>query len=115
MTLGPTIYTAIKLSADEDVAQGLAVGEGLETVLAAMQLGFRPAWALGGTSGIKAFPVLSGIESLTILVDNDENGAGQRAAQECSHRWTGAGHKVLRAQPNHTGDDFNDVLRWSAA
>ena len=42
-------------------------------------------------------------EELTL---NDQNGAGQKAAQECSDRWTGAGRKVLRAQPNHTGDDF---------
>ena len=81
-------------------------------VLAAMRLGFRPAWALAGTSGIKGFPVLSGIEALTILVDNDQNGAGQRAAQQCSERWAQAGLEVFRAIPNHAGDDFNDVLTW---
>ena len=113
MTLGPQTGTAIKLSCDEDVTLGLAIGEGAETVLAAMRLGFRPAWALGGTSGVKAFPILSGIESLTILVDNDASGAGQRAAQECSKRWIDAGREVFRAVPNHSGDDFNDVLRWS--
>ena len=115
MTLGPKTGTAIKLSRDEDVAEGLAIGEGTESVLAAMRLGFRPAWALGGTSGVKSFPVLSGIEALTMLVDNDANGAGQRAAQQCSERWIDAGREVFRAVPNHTGDDFNDVLRWSRA
>ena len=113
MTLGPQTGTAIKLFCDEDVTLGLAIGEGTETVLAAIRLGFRPAWALGGTSGVKTFPILSGIESLTILVDNDASGAGQRAAQECSKRWIGAGREVFRAVPNHSGDDFNDVLRWS--
>jgi putative DNA primase/helicase len=115
MTLGPTTGTAIKLSRDEDVTEGLAIGEGTESVLAAMRLGFRPAWALGGTSGVKSFPILSGIEALTILVDNDANGAGQAAAQQCSERWIDAGREVFRAVPNHTGDDFNDVLRWSRA
>jgi hypothetical protein len=113
LTLGPMAEAAIKLTSDEDVAEGLAIGEGAESVLAAMRLGFRPAWALGGTSGIKSFPVLSGIEALTILVDNDQNKGGQQAAQECSERWLRAGREVFRAIPNHTGDDFNDVLRWS--
>jgi putative DNA primase/helicase len=113
MTLGPLTSTAIKLSCDEDVTSGLAIGEGTETVLAAMRLGFRPAWALGGASGVKNFSILSGIESLTILVDNDASGAGQRAAQECSKRWIDAGREVFRAVPNHSGDDFNDVLRGS--
>jgi putative DNA primase/helicase len=115
MTLGPLTGTAIKLSCDEDVTLGLAIGEGTETVLAAMRLGFRPAWALGGTSGVKNFPIVSGIESLTILVDNDASGAGQRAAQECSKRWIDAGREVFRAVPNHSGDDFNDVLGGSGA
>ena len=112
LTLGPMSGAAIKLSHDEDVAEGLAIGEGTESVLAAMRLGFRPAWALAGTSGIKSFPVLSGIEALTILVDNDQNGAGQRAAQQCSERWVQAGREVFRAIPNHAGDDFNDILTW---
>jgi putative DNA primase/helicase len=112
MSLGPKAGTAIKLCSHEAVSEGLVVGEGLETVLAAMRLGLRPAWALGGTSEPKSFPVLSGIEALTILVDNDANGAGQNAAAQCSARWLEAGQEVFRAVPNHTGDDFNDVIRW---
>jgi hypothetical protein len=34
MTVGPLTGTAIKLSCDEDVTLGLAIGEGTETVLA---------------------------------------------------------------------------------
>ena len=33
------------------------------------------------------FPVLAGIGALTLLVDHDESGAGQRAAEECAARW----------------------------
>jgi hypothetical protein len=113
--LGRTTGSAIKLSADEDVSHGLVVGEGMETVLAGMRRDFQPAWALGGTSGIRAFPVLSGIESLVIHVDHDKNGAGQEAAQECMKRWTDAGREVFRIVPNNAGDDFNDVLlNWSS-
>ena len=115
MTLGPKIGTAIKLSPDEIVTQGLAVGEGLETVLAGIVKGFRPAWALGDASNIENFPVISGIEALTILVDNDVSRRGQRAALECSRRWTRAGREVLRAIPNHAGYDFNDLLIRNAA
>jgi putative DNA primase/helicase len=111
MTLGPKSGAAIKLSADECVTTGLAVGEGLETVLSAMQLGFGPAWALGDAGNLRAFPVLSGIECLTIAVDNDESGTGQRVALECSKRWTAAGREVFRIIPDRTGDDFNDVVQ----
>lgn len=111
MALGPKSGAAIKLSADENVTHGLAVGEGLETVLSAMQLGFCPAWALGDAGNVRDFPLLSGIDCITIIVDNDENGAGQRAALECSRRWTEAGREVFRVVPDRCGDDMNEVVR----
>ena len=46
---------------------GIAIGEGFETCMAARQIGFRPVWALGSVGAIEDFPVLSGIECLTIL------------------------------------------------
>jgi putative DNA primase/helicase len=115
MTLGPKAETAIKLSPDEFITQGLAVGEGLETVLAGMVEGFRPAWALGDAGNVEDFSVISGIEALTILVDNDVSGRGQSAALKCSARWTGASREVLRVVPDQTGHDFNDVLMGSVA
>jgi putative DNA primase/helicase len=114
-TLGPKTATAIKLFSDEMVTLGLTTGEGLETVLAGIVEGFCPAWALGDADSVGNFPVLGGIEALTILVDNDASGRGQRAALECSARWTRAGREVLRAVPNQIGYDFNDVLIRSAA
>jgi Toprim domain len=115
MTLGPKSRAAIKLSADEDVTLGLTVGEGLETMLSAMQLGFRPAWARGDAGNVRTFPILSGIECLTIIVDNDESGTGQQAALECSSRWTSAGREVFRIIPNRCGEDINDVVRRAIA
>jgi putative DNA primase/helicase len=110
MALGPKSGTAIRLTADNDVTLGLVVGEGLETVLSAMRLGFSPAWALGDAGNLRQFPVLSGIECLTIIVDNDASGTGQRAALECSSRWTIAGREVCRVIPDRSGDDMNDVV-----
>jgi hypothetical protein len=113
--LGPMTGCAIKLMPDEDVTMGLVIGEGVETTLAGMQLGFRPTWALGSAGAIKNFPVLSGVEALTILVDHDEadrNGrrAGPDAATACSQRWTDAGREVLRVVPRRPGADMADLV-----
>jgi putative DNA primase/helicase len=57
-----------------------------------------------------AFPTLAGVETLTLLVDHDENGAGQRAAEQCASRWADAGKEVIRLRPGNVGD-FNDLER----
>jgi putative DNA primase/helicase len=113
--LGPKGGCAIKLSPDEDVAEGLTIAEGIETALAGMALNFRPAWALGTAGEVAKFPPLSGIECLTILVDNDASGTGQASALECSERWTRAGREVFRVLPTAIGTDIADVVRGRAA
>ena len=45
MALGRKIGGSIKLSADESVTMGLTIGEGVESVLSGMAIGFGPAWA----------------------------------------------------------------------
>ena len=77
----------IRLSEDADVLEGLHIAEGLETALAGMSIGLRPMWAAGSTALMAKFPVLSGIEALTIIADRDANGAGERAAAEVASRW----------------------------
>jgi hypothetical protein len=110
-SLGPTSGGAIKISADEEVQSGLLIGEGIETVLSASkELQFRPVWSLIDKNGVSKFPVLSGIESVTIAVDNDASGDGQRAASECVNRLTLGGIEVFTARPILLGD-FNDVIR----
>jgi hypothetical protein len=108
--LGPKGGCAIKLTADEDVEQGLHIGEGVETVLAAMMLGFAPAWALGDKGGVAKFPVLAGIDTQTVIVDRDANGTGQAAASDCYDRWTAAGREVWCVVPDKVGADMNDVV-----
>jgi hypothetical protein len=76
-----------------------------------MQLRFGPAWALGDAGNVRDVPNLSGIECLTIIVDNDESGTGQQAALECSSRWTSAGRNVFRIIPDRCGEDIDDVAR----
>jgi putative DNA primase/helicase len=106
---------AIKLTPDEDVAEGLTIAEGIETALAGMTLNFKPAWALGDAGALARFPVLSGIESLSVLVDNDASGTGQASALECSRRWTSAGREVFRVLPTAIGTDMADVVSGKAA
>jgi putative DNA primase/helicase len=113
--LGPKAGCAIMLSASEDVGLGLTIGEGIETTIAGMSLNFRPAWALGDAGEIAKFPLLAGIECLTILVDNDATGTGQASAIECSRRWTGAGREVFRIVPVKVGHDMADIIRGARA
>jgi putative DNA primase/helicase len=110
-TLGSTAGAAIKLIDDVDVTYGLHVGEGLETTLRAMQVGLRPAWALGNAGGIERFPILGGIDALTILVDNDANYTGQGSAVVCAERWTAAGREVRLIISRTVGEDFDDIRR----
>jgi hypothetical protein len=72
-------------------------------------LGYSPAWALGDAGELAVFPDLPGIESITVLVDHDHSGAGQRAALKCSSRWTDAGREVFRLVPRNAGADINDL------
>jgi CHC2 zinc finger/Toprim domain len=117
--LGRVGGCAVKLDADENVEQSLSIGEGVETMLAARHRGFRPAWALGSAGAMKNFPLLNGVECLSIIVDHDEpdrNGrrAGPDAAAECSARWTAAGgREVRRVVPRRQGADMADLKEAS--
>jgi CHC2 zinc finger/Toprim domain len=109
--LGPA--GIVRLTPDEDVSHGLFLAEGLETALAAMSKGLRPAWSTGSTSIMAKMPVLGGVESITILADHDENGAGERAAREAERRWEDAGREVRVWIPPTRGD-LNDILMKGA-
>jgi hypothetical protein len=94
--------------------QRLVTGEGLETVLAAAtRMSFEgrpltPAWAALSADALGAFPVISGIERLVILVDHDP--AGAMAGNTCAERWRRCGRTVIRLTPRLPGADFNDVV-----
>ncbi len=108
--LGPAAGAAVKIDEDANVTIGLTIGEGIESCLAARALGFAPVWALGNTIGIKNFPVLGGVDALTIMVENDENKASEKAAAACFARWHEAGREVLYAR-SLWGNDANDAYR----
>ncbi|MFN7089489.1 MAG: toprim domain-containing protein [Allorhizobium sp.] len=93
---------------EHEIPFGLAVGEGIETTLAA---DFRPAWACLSANGLATLPVIPAVPSLTIFADHDANGAGFKAANTCGERWHAAGCEVTIAAPTTTGADFADIRR----
>ena len=120
--VGPMKGHIVRLWADDaEVTQGLVIGEGIETTLAAATrithrgTLLRPAWACGSADNIKEFPVLTGVEHLTIIVDNDQKRAGQNAARLCAKHWTDQGREVELLIPDTIGTDFNDIVMENAS
>ena len=113
--LGAAGGCAIKIDPDDVVTTGLTVGEGLETCLAARLGYFSPVWALGSAGAIAGFPLMQGIESLTLLGETDRTGANERAVHACAKRWLGSGAEVLLVQPKEGGDLNDALLRGVAA
>jgi putative DNA primase/helicase len=104
MMLGIVHRAAIML---DPIGPDLAIGEGIETCMAARQLGIKPTWVLGSTGSIAGFPIIDSVKRLTILGETDT--ASQDAIQFCTQRWRKAGKRVLVAMPS-VGDDLNDEL-----
>jgi hypothetical protein len=100
----------IRLVPDAEVGTGLGVTEGIETGLALIQhAGWRPVWACGSAGGIAGFPVLPGIDSLTVFPDCDDKGAGLAAGEACGARWLEAGRECRLVLPQQ-GLDWHDAL-----
>lgn len=88
----------IRLTPDDEVTLGVGLTEGIETGLAVIQrLGWRPIWVATSAGAIGTFPVLAGIQAVTIFADCDA--AGQRAAETCARRWAEAGREAVIATP----------------
>jgi hypothetical protein len=110
----------VRLFPDENVTSGLAVAEGLETALAAAAA-FTPIWAALDAANLATFPVLPGVDCLTILTDHDRlnprtgRRAGMEAARECARRWVAAGAEVRVWRSPVEGEDFADFATGAAA
>jgi putative DNA primase/helicase len=104
MMLGPCRGGAVWLGPAGD---GMMIGEGIETCLAAMQASGRPAWAALSTSGLRALDLPREVREVIVLADGDD--PGEAAAQDCAWRWKREGRRVRIARPP-PGTDFNDLL-----
>ncbi len=109
--LGPKKGGVIRLWPNDAVTTGLAIGEGVETSLSYAWM-FQPVWAAGDKSNLAEFPVLPGIESLTIVADHDE--AGLDVAAACALRWKDAGREVIAIRATTAGADLNDLIKEGA-
>jgi hypothetical protein len=109
--LGVVHRAAVKL--DHPIGTQLAIGEGIETGMAARQLGIGvPVWALGSVGAINFFPVLDRVKRLHILAEVGQ--ASDQAIHICGKRWIGAWRKVTVHRPE-VGNDANDELIARAA
>jgi hypothetical protein len=109
MSLGPIRGGAVRLA---PVAERLAVGEGVETVLSVMQSTGLSGWAALSTSGMKTLVLPDRVKEVVVLADADP--PGEAAAREASARWSREGRRVRIARPSNGCKDFNDALRIAA-
>jgi putative DNA primase/helicase len=101
------------------VTLGLVIGEGVESCLSAARAGLTPVWATIGAGNMARFPVLPGLEGLTILVDHDRPNpktgkrVGIEAARAVIQRYAEAGldpeRDIKAILPPTEGDDACDL------
>ena len=80
----------------------------VETVLAARDAGFAPAWALGSSGAVRCFPVLPHLRELTILQENDAT--SRRDVKSRARAYLERRRAVNIIEPK-VGKDFNDCWR----
>jgi hypothetical protein len=108
------------------VTQGLGICEGIETGCTIItELGWRPIWAVGDAGAMRTFPLLAGLDCLTLFPDNDtakrrSDGTlfypGQDAAAACAERLLAKGlPEVAAIIPPAAGSDWNDATGRAAA
>jgi hypothetical protein len=97
----------IRLWPDDTVTMALGIAEGIETALAAGGM-FKPMWATIDAGQMAKFPILTGIESLTIFADYDK--AGLDAARTTWRRYRHAGINANLLRPQRVGEDVNDMV-----
>ncbi len=98
----------VRLWPNKAVTTGIGIAEGIETALS-LAHAIEPVWACLDAGNLGAFPVLPGVESLTIAADNDP--AGVKAARACADRWIAAGREVRVVMPGTERTDINDLAR----
>jgi hypothetical protein len=107
MTLGPMSGGAIRLS---PVRTHLAVGEGIETSLSTIAMQ-QPAWAAGSANNIAKLELPDEVRMVSILIDRDDHGAGERAAATAAPRWLLEDRVVKLCRSKPPDKDLNDYLK----
>ncbi len=110
MMLGKIAGGAVRLGAfSGETAIGIC--EGIETGLAVMKAcpGLT-VWATLSTSGLEQVQLPPEAKRVIILADQDESGAGLRAAETAARHLRMEGREAVIALPPVAGQDFNDLL-----
>ncbi len=108
MMLGAAGGGAVMLSPDWQVETGLALAEGIESALAGLRRQpWLPTWAALSAGGVKGFPLLSGLEALTVYADADA--AGIDASRALCLRYAKAGRYAEMVRPLAAGADMADL------
>lgn len=105
MMLGDFVGGAVRLS---PISETLAIGEGIETTLAGMQLFDLPGWASLSTSMLRYLVLPPDVESVVLLADMD--GPGISAADAAAQRLKAEGRTVRIKAPFSPHKDFADQL-----
>ena len=82
--------------------------EGLETGLSLIVNDNSPVWVTGGLGGMGSFPLLDGIDALTIFADND---GGELHGQYKKLKQTYSRREVTFHIPKQKNMDANDIHR----
>jgi putative DNA primase/helicase len=109
MALGPIRGAAVRLA---PAAPILCLTEGLETALSIQQATGMASWAALGTANLARVELPELVREIVIAADGDQ--PGERAAQAAAQRLLAQGRKIRIMRPP-SGQDFNDVLRGTAA
>jgi putative DNA primase/helicase len=102
---------AVMLDPFDAPTMGVIIAEGVETAISLHMAELHPVWATAGAGNMSAFPVLAGIEAVTIAADRGE--PGQKAAAACAARWRDAGREAFIITPPDAGD-WADARRSAA-
>jgi len=80
-----------------EVTHGLGICEGVVDGLVLLAIEQAPIWCAMDCGSISSFPLVPGIESLTIFADNDAPGI--KAARSCNRKWADADREVRIIYP----------------
>jgi putative DNA primase/helicase len=94
-----------------DCDEELAIGEGIETMLAVREMFVLPVWACLTANGVESFMLPPGVRHLHVYADNDTNCTGQKAAYTLANRLSVRNKIPVEVHvPPIAGTDWLNVL-----
>jgi hypothetical protein len=109
-TLGANKFGVVGL-AEVEAGACLLVGEGVESVLSAMEASRLPGVAVLGVSSLANLEFSPDVVEVILLGENDENGASRKALDKICPTLVEKGLNVRVAMPPSGCSDLNDVLQ----